>query len=216
MPSSNASGRVVTIAATYGARGALVAPALAERVGLPFADRLLTAATVAGSGPGADELTEEERQASVREGFLARLTHLTGGLGMPTPSPQDLAPQVRERVEASIHELARSGGAVILGRAAVVVLAGYPLAFHVRLDGPEERRMAIAAALEQIDAAEARRRLTETDRARTRYVNRLYGRDPADPALYHLTLDSTVFEVDDCVELIASAAYAFWRRAVPG
>ena len=33
--------RVVTVSATYGAGGALVAPLLAERLGVPFADRLI-------------------------------------------------------------------------------------------------------------------------------------------------------------------------------
>ncbi len=53
----------------------------------------------------------------------------------------------------------------------------------------------------------------ETDGARSRYVQRLYGRDPADASLYHIVLDATVLAVDDVVELLALAAEAFWRQA---
>ena len=64
------------------------------------------------------------------------------------------------------------------------------------------------------DAAGFRPRiLAETDRARARYVQRLYGRTPDDPSLYHLVMDSTVLASEDCVEILAAAAESFWRRS---
>jgi cytidylate kinase len=118
---------------------------------------------------------------------------------------------VREQVQASIETLAQTTGAVILGRAAAVVLAAHPEAFHVRLDGPLERRAARAMGIEGVDEHIARSRLEETDRARAQYVERLYGRDPAEPGLYHLILDSTVLSVAATVEVVASAAAAYWE-----
>jgi cytidylate kinase len=208
-------GRVITVSSSFGAGGDLIAPRLAERVGLPFADRLIPARPLTPPELGGERLSQEERQESARASFLARLGHLTGGMGMPVPTAEDLGTRVREQVEASIHELARTTGAVILGRGAAIVLADDPGVFHVRLDGPEGRRVARAALIEQIGEEAARRQLTETDRARARYIKRLYGRDPADPRLYHLVMDATVLALDDCVELIASVASAFWRRIQP-
>ena len=205
-------GRVVTVSASFGAGGSVVAPRLAERLGLPFADRLIPVTPVTPPGIGGERLSQEERQESARASFLARLAHLTGGLGMPVPTAEDLGSRVQQQVEASIRKLARTTGAVILGRAAAIVLAEDPKVFHVRLDGPEDRRVARAIQLGQIDEAAARRQLTETDQARARYLKRLYGADPADPHLYHLVMDSTVLALHDCVELIATAATAFWRR----
>jgi len=203
--------RVVTMSATYGAAGSVVAPRLAQRLGLPFADRLIPAIDAAVAPPGGEAVTAEERRQTSTGRFLARLAHVTGGLGLPVPTAQDMADPVRRRVEASIATLVDSGGAVILGRAAAVVLAGHGRAYHVRLDGPYERRVARAMAIEGTDEATARARLDETDRARSRYVERLYNRDPADPGLYHLVVDTTVLAVDDCVDVIARAATAFWR-----
>jgi hypothetical protein len=202
---------VITVSATYGSSGSIIAPALATRLGLPFADRLIPARGAAEpTSPSGEQLTEEERQASRRTSFLDRLAHLTGGLGLPVPSGDDIRDDVREQVERSVRDIAAGPGGVILGRGAMVVLAGHPMAFHVRLDGPDDRRCARARALEGIDEAAARDRMAETDRARARYFNRIYGLDAADPRLYHLMLDSTVLPVEVCVRLVADAAAAFW------
>jgi hypothetical protein len=43
-------------------------------------------------------------------------------------------------------------------------------------------------------------------------VKRLYRRDPADPTLYHLTLDATVLPIEVCTDLVVTAADAFWAH----
>lgn len=208
--------RVVTISATYGAGGSVIGPRLAERLGLPFADRLIPARDAPAAAVGSEQVSEAERVQVSRTRFLTRLAQLTGGLGLPVPHPDDLTDPIRQRVEESIHDLAESGGAVILGRAGAVVLAKEPRAFHIRLDGPEDRRVTRAMGIEGIDGPTARARLQETDRARARYVARLYGHDPTDPGLYHLVVDSTVLPTDDSVEMLAAAATAFWQQGTKG
>ena len=144
------------------------------------------------------------------------MTRLVGSQTLPSLPPilaGRITPEVKERVEQSIRVLVETGGAVILGRASAVVLAGHPGTLHVRLDGPKERRIARATGIEGIDVATARSRLEETDRARARYVHRLYRRDPADSSLYHLIIDSTVLAAGDCVEIISHAASAFWSAS---
>jgi cytidylate kinase len=100
---------------------------------------------------------------------------------------------------------------VILGRAAAVPLAGYPGAFHVRLDGPVDRRARRGSIWERVDLQTAKAHLAETDTARSRALRRLYGRDPSDPTLYHLVVDATTIAADALTEVIAAAAEAFWR-----
>ena len=100
---------------------------------------------------------------------------------------------------------------MLLGRAGQIVLAHHPAAWHVRLDGPVERRARRGGLWEGLDIETARARLIETDEARARYTCRLYQRDPVDPSLYHVILDVTVMSSSACVELLAVAADAFWR-----
>jgi cytidylate kinase len=202
--------RVVTISATYGSGGARVAPLLAQRLGLPFADRLIPADNARPLGTGIERLSDEEREQYRRTRFFARLAAITGGLGMPVPSPGTVGGDVRESVEASIYQEIQPDGAVILGRGASIVLAGHPRAFHVRLSGPKARRLQRGMAAEHIDEATAKARLEETDRARSRYVERVYGANPEDPCRYHLVLDSTALTAESCVDVVEVAAHSFW------
>jgi cytidylate kinase len=128
----------------------------------------------------------------------------------PTQSPPSTHHQdehLRGHGEAGIHRLLADGGGVILGRAGAVVL-GKDRGFHVRLDGPAERRVVQGAAIEGISEEQARKRLRAADKARTAYVRRLYRCDPADASLYHLVIDSTAMPLDTVIELIITAARA--------
>lgn len=204
--------RVVTVSATYGSGGTVIAPLLADRLGLPFADRLLPT-QAAGEQPSAEGLTDAERAEQPRGAFLRAMTMLSAGWNIPAPvDPDDLPDLVRDHVEKSLQELLAGGGGVVLGRAAAVALGRRPDAFHVRLDGPEDRRAERGAAWEGVDVETARVRLRDTDAVRSRYVRRLYRLDPADASLYHLVLDATALSADACVEVIAAAAEAFWAH----
>jgi cytidylate kinase len=99
---------------------------------------------------------------------------------------------------------------VLLGRAGAVVLATRPRAYHVRLDGPIDRRVAWAASFERLDLEAVKRRQSEADKARSQFVKRLFHADPADPRLYHLVIDPTVLGVDATVRVLQSAADAFF------
>ena len=145
--------RLITVSATYGAGGSVVAPRLADRLGLPFADRLIPARGGPARSRTGECVTDEERDQVAKGAFLARLTHLTGGLNFPVPGSEDLHDHVQARVEESIGHIAATGGGVILGRAAAIVLAGDHRAFHVRLDGPANRRLVQGMAMEQVDVA---------------------------------------------------------------
>lgn len=199
--------RVLTVSASYGTGGSVIAPRLATALGIEFADRILTTdVTDSPAGP-----SESEQEGRVWHRFLDRVAVLTGGMTLAPVTTEQIRQPLREAVETSVGKIAASGG-VILGRAAMFVLADTPGAYHVRLDGPAERRIQRGMAIEHIDAETARRHLDETDRARSRYTDRLYGRRADDPSAYHLVLDSTVLGLDDAVDVIRHAAEAFWAK----
>jgi cytidylate kinase len=212
---SGAKGRpiakVVTVSATYGAGGTAVARLLAQRLGLPFADRL-RAPTGQSTGESGERVTPEELDEEPRNPVLEGLALLSTAWSIPvTRDPEDVPENVRTLIEGSIQTLLDAGGAVILGRAAAVPLARYPGAFHVRLDGPVDRRARRGSIWEGVDIHTAKAHLAETDSARSRTLRRLYGRDPSDHTLYHLVIDATSISADALVEVIATSAEAFWR-----
>jgi cytidylate kinase len=200
---------LVTVSASYGSRGSEVAPALAERLGVPFVDRVVSPET-------AHRLAQAEN-----EGLFWRVVRSISPAGGLTAgsihAERELNDRLtdRESLEAALRDVADDGDAVILGRAGALALRDDPRALHVRLDGPREARVFRAMEIEAIDEAAARRRLVVTDRARERFVRDIYGLDPSDPGLYALVLDGTAFDTAACVELIATAARIPRRPRAP-
>ena len=211
--------RLITVSASYGTGGSVVAPALAERLGLPFLQRVTTSeGHPAEPGPCDEQLTEEELKATPIHRLLASFTHaMPVGPTVSPPSAHHQDQRIRGYGETGILRLLAGGGGVILGRAAAVVL-GKDRGFHVRLDGPPDRRVVQGAVVEGISEEQAQERLRAADKARTAYVRRLYRCDPADPSLYHLVIDSTAIPLDTVVELIVTAACSQpnpWRAGEP-
>jgi cytidylate kinase len=206
---SGSAGRLITVSASYGVGGSVVAPALATRLGLPFLQRVTTSeGHSAPPGPCGEQLLTEELKATPVHRLLASLTQAmpTGPTHSP-PSSHHEDHHLRANSEAEIHRLLAASGGVILGRAAAVVL-GKDRSYHVRLDGPPNRRVAQGAAIEGIREEEARAHLRVADRARLAYVRRLYRVDPTDASLYHLVIDSTAIPLDAVIELILAAVRA--------
>jgi cytidylate kinase len=200
--------RLITVSAAYGTGGSVVAPALARRLGLPFLQRVTTTeGQIAGdAAPCHERLVAEEAKTTPVHRLLASFTY-SMPVG-PTQSPLSARHQdedLRCSAEAAIHGLLADGGGVILGRAAAVVL-GRDHGFHVRLDGPPARRIIQGARVEGISQEQASAHMQAADRARTAYVRRLYGVDPADASLYHMVIDSTAIPLDTVIELILTAA----------
>jgi cytidylate kinase len=202
---------LITVSAWYGAGGSRVAPALAERLGVPFLGRPPMPERH-DEGPECD--AGDEGIGGYGFGFLSRMVSVAVSWGTPPGlTAEELLPgEARRReLEAEVRAFAARGAGVILGRAAVVVLRDDPRALHVLLDGPAEARARQAMAIEGIDEATAARRLQRVDRFRRAYVEDLYGVSVREPGAFHVVLDSTALALDDCVEIIALAAAARGR-----
>jgi cytidylate kinase len=201
----------VTIAASFGAGGSVVAPAVAERLALQFVGRAIPVALAEQlDHPLMAALADDERQDQGRVRRLLERAVAHSGLfvGFPTPLDHLGVDQQVATAEDSIRQLAQGDGAVILGRAAVFVLKGWPNVLHVRLDGPLEARRRQAMVHEGIDYETASAQQQRTDRAREAYVTHFHPEGGAwgDPRHYHLMIDSTAVSLDACVELIVLAA----------
>lgn len=207
----------VTIAATYGAGGSVVAPAVAEKLELPLIDRAIPVSLATRMAePLRGALAHDEWQHSNRViRILARAIDLSGlHVNVPVPHEGLGADETVAITEEALRQAADRGGAVVLGRAGVFVLAGRADTLHVRLDGPPAARRRQAVRHEVITEEVAASQQRDTDRARSAYVRQFYPRERwEDPANYHLVIDSTVVSLDVCVELIVSAARDLFARA---
>ena len=198
---------LVTISASYGAGGSRIGPAVAQRLGVEFLDRAIPTRVADRLGCSLDDALAHDESLGDAIGRLASSFALLPELAGAMVQAGVLAGEdYRRETETLIREHASEGGAVILGRAAAVILRDHPDALHVRLDGPPQRRVAQAMELEGFTKSDAERLRRDGDRAREAYVRHFYGCDARDPALYHLVIDSTVLSPETVVEVIAVAA----------
>ena len=196
---------LVTVSASYGAGGSQVGPELAKRLDVPFVDRVIhadVAARLAGEATPGDDVASSHLLARLLM-HLAPIGDAYGAAPAATETVSDRS--LGDVTERAIFERADSGRGVILGRAGAVVLRDDPRAVHVRLDGPREARLQQAMRLQDVDRETAEQRMKEADHARYAYVRRFRRADARDPKLYHLVIDSTVIDLETCVEIVALA-----------
>ena len=199
---------IVTVSAPYGCGGAEIAPAVAQRLGLPFHDRAIPAQVAGRLGVPVEEAEAND------ESVVGGLWRLVASLGtMPDPVggvlPTSTLPDARayrDQTERVLAEIATGAGGVVLGRAAALVLRDRSDALHVRLTGSRSRRMASAVLRSGRSEDEVRPEMEAADRSREAYVRHFYRCDPAEARHYHLVIDSTLLPLDTVTELIVTAA----------
>jgi cytidylate kinase len=200
----------VTISSSYGTGGSVIAPMVAERLGLPLLDRAISAGVAAQLRVSLAEAEDAQFKLSRTDRFLSVLAPLAiGVLGTEGTTPEAVgvggdATPFRERAEA-IMEDALSVGAVILGRAGAAAFRGRPDVLRVRLFGRLPQRLRHAASGQNIDLDTAKQRQPEVDHARAQYVRRLYNVDIDDPELYDVQIDSTRLPAETVAEVIATS-----------
>jgi cytidylate kinase len=201
--------KLVAISASYGAGGQVVGPALAERLGVPFLDRAIPVQVAERLDVPVSDAAAHDDQAgdgSWLERMLRGFRATEPSIPAPLPSASFTSEDFRRATEEVLLQQAATGEGVILGRAATIVLRDDPRALRVRLDGPKERRIEQAMQLGDIDHDTAARALDRLDRTHADYARDLYGVEIADPANFHLVLDSTAIPLRSCVDLVALAA----------
>src|ERR1700759_3653505 len=152
---------VVTISASYGARGDKVSRAVAERLGLPFYDRAIPPSAAARQLGLPIDVGEslDAHTPSFWERFAAGFANVATPAGPDVVS--EVVPVTPEQFaadsKAELERIADADGGVLLGRAGMVALAARPDVLCVRLDGPVEARIAQVTGLGLgIDEARAR------------------------------------------------------------
>jgi cytidylate kinase len=191
-PQPPPSAFTIALSREAGANGALVARALGERLGWAVYDRELLERVAEAMGLRASLLegVDERRQSWLRECLEA----LTAAAGVSEGA------FVRHLLE-TLLSLAANGECVIVGRGAAQILPA-ATTLRVRLVGPVAGRTEVVRQRLGVSAEEAGRWVAETDAERSRFVKDYFGKDPPDPRLYDLVLNSARFSVPECAELI--------------
>lgn len=115
----------------------------------------------------------------------------------------------------TILRLACMGNVIIVGRGAAVVTARMDSAFHVRLVGSLERRLARVREVYGLDASAAAEFVKTEDKGRARYLKDHYQREIEDPLLYDLVINTDRNGYDDAARLVGDAVIRRFKLKHP-
>ncbi len=100
--------------------------------------------------------------------------------------------------------IAQEGG-VIIGRGARLILAKNPHVFRVNIEGSYDVCVKRVAQREGIGLEEAKRKIAETEKERSRFLKGLYKRFPNSRTYYDLVINSDMIEPQQAVDIIVNA-----------
>jgi len=190
---------VVTLFESYGSGAGVIGPRVADALGIPFHEQAFSS-----------EQLERNAELREKEGLLARVLTAMGSSSFGGVDVGDVSGGQRDNYDlvmqntATVQQWARAGG-VVVGRNGAYILADWPTALHVKLDGPLEQRIARAAQEAGISPDRAARRQKNEDKIRADMSIELYGWDPRDPTRYDLVVNTGRMDLDTCVDIIAQA-----------
>lgn len=195
--------RIVTIGRQYGSGGREIGEKLAQRLGYAYYDTLLLEKTAQGSG------LSDSIVAQYDERLADKWMNLS--LGGTAADISHLSVSARTTISQfeAIRKIARTESAVIVGRCADYVLRDQKNVLSVFIHADTERRIARVAERNSISAAEAEKRIRNTDRHRASYYNYYTDKQWGAAESYHLCVDSGLWGIDGAVSLLQNCVQMF-------
>ena len=200
---------LITISRQYAAGSSAVAQRVTDALGWTVLDDELVHQVARRAGMSPEDVAELDERIPT---FMERVAQ-TNALAYPDmmmpsaeiavePEQSKLARITRDVIE----ELGQRDRLVLVGRAAAAVLAQQEGALRVRLVGGREFRIRNAIERLGVPPEDAPAVLADKDRNRERYHREYYGRDWADPLLYHMVLNTEALGTDGAGDLIVARA----------
>ncbi|MGN0789834.1 MAG: cytidylate kinase family protein [Christensenellales bacterium] len=180
-------GIIVTISREHGSMGKQIGKLVAEKLGIPFYYKEMTA--LAARECGFDREFVSDLNANAPDTLYS--------LYLKT----DVVMQAVIAQERIIKKIADNGSCVIVGRAADYVLRDYDDVVKIFIGAPKEYRVRQVMKIYGDSLEDAEKNIRHSDEARASYYKNISGRQWGDVHGYNLCIDSSI-GVDACVDTI--------------
>lgn len=180
-------GVIITIAREHGSSGKQIGKMIAERLGIPFYYKEMTALAAQESG-----LDKE---------FVSDLNANSPTLMHDLYLSTNVVQQAVIAQEKVIRKIADSGSCVIVGRAADYVLRDYPDVLRVFIYAPKEYRRRRIMEIYGDSPDQADKNIRRSDEARAAYYKTISGNTWGERRNYELLVDSSV-GLNTCANII--------------
>jgi CMP/dCMP kinase len=214
---------VITISKEHGAGGKGLAEAIARALGDDLIDKALIVKVAQQAKVGAErvEKYDQEDYSSLAKYldnlFLANPTlYAPGAFDLPVSASGMVAgmyekydffnsEQYLTLTQTAIASLHQKGNMVLVGRGGQVLLAGKPGCLHLRFAAPLDTRVQRMTAKLNVTAKEAQEIIHKRDKSRASYIKDYYGKDWNDASLYHLVVNTALWDEKQVVSLVQAA-----------
>lgn len=201
---------VVTFFGLSGSGAEVIAPKVAERLGVPFVEQAIAS----------ERIAETVADAVWTPGNWDRFVR---SLTFSGTQDSDMAQALDVRTDHEIVldnsrlvlESVKHGG-VILGRNATMILQRAVGVLHVRLTAPVDVRVQRVAHEAGVDLGRAAALVEHEDNVRSQMSRRLYGWDTSDDQYYDLVLNTGTFIYDDVVDAVVEVYRSKYPDSLPG
>ncbi len=183
----------VTISRQFGSLGRPIARELSEKLGVEYYDRDIVEMTAEKHGISLKEASNLEEKAS-NWGFMRF------PLGFGTTASQDRIFKTESEI---IKELAEKNSCIIVGRCADAILGDHDNNINIYICAPYEDRIVNCVNDLGMDVKQAKRMISEVDKARDAYHMRYVKYHPNDPDHIDLMVNSSLFGVHGTADFLA-------------
>ncbi len=191
--------KIITISREFGAGGATIGRAVAERLGYYYCDRDMILNTALESGSlTASEVAKFDERVPFEFGFGQSLFDFYN-----RPLDEKLFAAQRE----AILEVAEKGNCVIVGRNANVILQEFEHSLHVHISAtPYFRLQNLKGKMPDYTEEQILDRMKSVDKTRKKYCTHYTNTQFGQSQYYDLCLKSSTLGLDGCVDLICAVA----------
>ena len=182
-------GVIITIGREHGSSGKQIGKIVAEKLGIPFYYKEMTALAAQESG-----LDRE---------FIADINNSSPAILHSLYLSTDVIQRAIVAQDKVIKKIADEGSCVIVGRAADHVLRDYDQVLNIFIYAPEEYRIKRIMEVYGDSYESARKNIHHSDEARASYYKNISGKTWGSRGNYHLMIDSSI-GLEKSAEVICS------------
>lgn len=193
---------VITITRQFGSLGRPIAHRLSELLGIEYYDRDIVEAASRKLDLPVSVISDSEETSS---GFLK----MVFPLGTESISRQQKVFQVQQKI---IRELAEKESCIIVGRCSDYILGHDSNAMHIYIYAPYGARFRNCVDVLGMKPEEARKMITDVDKARKFYHKQYAGYAPDNPEYKDLLINSDMLGVDGTARILADIVRARFEK----
>lgn len=204
---------IITIGREFGSGGLQIGQKVAKKLGVKCYDKELLQLAAKESG-FCQEIFEHQDEKPTNS-FLYSLVMDTYSMNGFTTAPfldMPLNHKVFLAQFETIKKIAERESCVIVGRCADYALSENPNCLNVFIHSSMDYKVKRVVDEFEISESKARDMIQKTDKKRASYYNYYTSKKWGDADSYHLTMDSSLIDVDGCVDMILAFKDTFLQN----